>query len=75
MPVSSLPAPKCCIFSQESLTLVRPRVAELPLRKWPREDSDSRSLLCLNAEKRSQHDICRCRGLRKMEKKEADLQG
>jgi hypothetical protein len=31
--------PKCCIFSHESFTFVRPKVAEEPFKKWPREDN------------------------------------
>ena len=54
VPDSSLWAPKCWIFSQASLTLVRPSVAEEPLRKWPRELSWLRSLFSLGTWRFSQ---------------------
>ena len=52
-PVSSFIAPKCWIFSHESLTLVRPRVAEEPFKKWPRDDRVARSFASLQGNARS----------------------
>lgn len=51
-PDSSFCAPKCCSFSHESFTFVRPRVAEEPLRKCPSCDKVFRSFSSLEA---SQH--------------------
>lgn len=61
-PCASRRLPKCCNASHECWTLRRPSAADEPLRKWPRADRTSRSLVSLqvwssgHGESRERHD-------------------